>query len=134
MRGGKPKSIKKIKELYKSLIPFDLRKIYLNDFFDKNCGKKLYNLFINDLNKYQRYDDKTYYLYEIFEMVEQKMENKDREEISNHFNKLLFNSKNQINNNYINSLPLGNNSMNNENNGGNYSNNYNNYHNKKYKL
>ena len=121
---------KKIKELYKNLIPFDLRKNYLIYFFDKNYEKKLYNLFINDLNKYQRYDDKKYYLYEIFGMVEQKMDNNEREEISNYFNKLLFNSKNQINNNYINSLPLGNNSMNNENNGGNYSNNYNNYHNK----
>ena len=120
---------KKIKELYKKLIPFDLRMNYLNEFYEKNCENKLYNLFKNDLNKYQRYDDKKYYLFEIFEIVKQKMNNKDKEEINNYFNRLFYNSKNQNSSNYNNSLPSVNNGMNNERNGGNYSSNYNNYHN-----
>ena len=119
----------KIKELYKNLIPFDLRMNYLSIFFEKNSEKKIYNLFKNDLNKYQRNEDKNYYLFEIFEIVKQKMDNKEKEEISNYFNRFLFNSKNQINNNYNNSFSLDYNSMNNESNGGNNSNNSNNFHN-----
>ena len=118
---------KKIKELYSKLIPFDFRINYLNQFYEKNCDKKLYNLFKNDLNKYQRYNDKKYYLYEIFEIVKQKMDNKDKEEIKNIFHKIFYNSKNQnINNNLF---LVGINGMNNDKNGGNYTNNYNNYHN-----
>ena len=118
---------KKIKELYSKLIPFDFRINYLNEFYEKNCEKKLYNLFKNDLNKYQRYNDKKYYLYEIFEIVKQKMDNKDKEEIKNYFNKIFYNSKNQnMNNNFF---LTGNNDMNNDKNSGNYTNEYNNYHN-----
>ena len=116
---------KKIKELYKKLIPFEIRMKYLSEFYEKNCEKKLYVMFKDDLNKYQRYEDKKYYLYEIFEIVKQKMDIKDKEEIKNYFNKIFHNSKN--NNNYNNNSFLnGNNGMNNEKNGGN---NYNNYHN-----
>ena len=118
---------KKIKDLYSKLIPFDFRINYLNQFYEKNCDKKLYNLFKNDLNKYQRYNDKKYYLYEIFEIVKQKMDNKDKEEIKNYFHKIFYNSKNPNNN--INLFLVGNNNMNNDKNGGNYTNNYNNYHN-----
>ena len=120
---------KKIKEIYKKLVPFDLRMNYLNYFYEKNCEKKLYCLFKNDLNKYQRYKDKKYYLYEIFDIVKQKMDNKNIQELNNYFNSLFNNSKNQKNNNYNNLFLKGNNNMNNEKIGGNYSNNYNNFHN-----
>ena len=121
---------KKIKELYNKLIPFDFRMNYLNHFYENNCEKKLYILFKNDLNKYQRYNDKKYYLYEIFEIVKQKMDIKDREEIKNYFNRIFYKSNNQnVNNNYNNLFPIGNNGINNDKNGGNYTNNYNNYHN-----
>ena len=115
---------KKIKELYKKLIPYDMRVNYLTDFYENNSGKSLYNLFKNDLNKYQKYNDKIYYLYEIFEIVKHKMELKDKEEIKNFFNRLLFNPKSQNSNNYNNnSSILGNNG--NNNNGRNFQNNYN---------
>ena len=118
---------KKIKELYKKLIPYDIRMNYLKEFYDKNCDKNLYILFKNDLYNYQGYEDKMYYLYEIFKIVQQKMDNKHKEEI----NRLFYNSKNQnINHNYNNNnlFMLGY-DMNNETNSGNYSNNFNNYHN-----
>ena len=119
---------KKIKELYKKLIPYDIRMNYLKEFYDKNCDKNLYILFKNDLYNYQGYEDKMYYLYEIFKIVQQKMDNKHKEEI----NRLFYNSKNQnINNNYNNNnnlFMLGY-DINNETNSGNYSNNFNNYHN-----
>ena len=85
-------SIKKeIKELYKKLIPFDLRVNYLRDFYDKNPEKKLYNLFKKDLNIYQNDNDKIYYLSEIFEIVKPKMDFKDKEELSRFF----YNTKNK---------------------------------------
>jgi len=119
----------KIKELYKKLIPYNIRVNYLKNFFDKNPEKNLVNLFRNDLNKYQKYYEQKYYLYEIFEIVKQKMNNKDREEIKNIFNRIFFNSKSQNNNyNNNNNASLGNNGSNN-NNGGNYQNNYNHHHN-----
>ena len=120
---------KKIKELYKKLIPFDLRMNYLKDFYEKNSEKKLYTLFKNDLNKYQKDKDKIYYLYEVFEIVKQKMDIKDKEEIKNYFNRYFYNSKNQNNNKNYNDISSNfNNNMNNDKTGGNYTNNYNNYH------
>ena len=113
---------KKIKELYNKLIPFEFRVNYLNIFYEKNNEKKLYNLFQNDLNKYQRQFEKKYYLYEIFEIVKQKMDNKDKEEIKNYFNRIYHNSNNN------NLFLTGNNGMNIDKNGGNYSN-HNNFHN-----
>ena len=118
----------KIKELYKKLIPFDIRVSYLDNFYDKNPEKNLANLFRNDLNKYQKSYEKKYYLHEIFEIVKQKMNNKDKEEIKNIFNRILFNSKSQSNYNNNNNASLGSNGSNN-NNGGNYQNNYNHHHN-----
>lgn len=119
----------KIKELYKKIIPYDIRVNYLKTFYDKNPEKTLVNLFRNDLNKYQKYYEKKYYLYEIFEIVKQKMNNKDKEEIKNLFNRIFFNSKSQSNNyNNNNNASLGYNGSNN-NNGGNYQNNYNHHHN-----
>ena len=53
----------KIKELYKKLIPYDIRVNYLKNFYDKNPEKTLANLFRNDLNKYQKYYEKKYYKY-----------------------------------------------------------------------
>lgn len=101
----------------------------MKTFYDKNPEKTLVNLFRNDLNKYQKYYEKKYYLYEIFEIVKQKMNNKDKEEIKNLFNRIFFNSKSQSNNyNNNNNASLGYNGSNN-NNGGNYQNNYNHHHN-----
>ena len=118
----------KIKELYNKLIPYEFRVSYLNAFYENNSAKKLYNLFINDLNKYQKCNDKKYYLYEIFEIVKQKMDNKDKEEIKNYFNKLFSNQKKQNNNTNFNNLLLsGNNGINN--NGGNYENEHSHHYN-----
>ena len=119
---------KKIKDLFNKLIPFEMRINYLNIFYEKNNEKKLYNLFQNDLNKYQRQIDKIIYLSEIFEIVKQKMDSIDKEDIKNYFKKIsaYHNSKNQNMNNNI--YLLGNNGTNSDKNGGNYSN-HNNFHN-----
>ena len=120
--------IKEIKELYKKLIPFDLRKSYLHDFYEKNSDKKLYNLFKNDLNIYQNDKTKIYYLSEIFDIVKQKLDFKGKEELNRYFNN--FKNQNSINNNFYDSILGGNNDKN----GGNYSNNYNNSYNNTHKY
>ena len=45
----------KIKEIYKKIIPYDIRVNYLKNFYDKNPEKTLVNLFRNDLSKFQKY-------------------------------------------------------------------------------
>ena len=123
----------KIKEVFQKMIPFNIKEEYLKEYFKHNSEKYLYNLFKKDLNINKNYKDKLYYLSEIFETVKYKLNNKDREEIKNIFNKYIyvfnnqnFNNTSYINNDYFNNLSL-------NKNGGYYSNNNsfnNNYNNK----
>ena len=102
----------KLNEVYDKLIPFHIRYNYLKAFYDRNPDKSLYYLFKKDLDKISmsKYIEKKNlnYLYEIFEIVKQKMETK-KDSIKIYINK-LFN--NLVNNNLYN--------INNNKNNGNY--------------
>ena len=93
----------KLNEVYNKLIPYHIRYNYLKAFYDRNPDKNLYYLFKKDLDKLfiSKYIDKKYlnYLYEIFEIVKQKMDNK-KENIKIYINKLFNNGiNNNLNNN-----------------------------------
>ena len=104
----------RLNEVYNKLIPFHIRYNYLKAFYDRNPDKNLYFLFKKDLDKISmsKYIDKKNlnYIYEIFEIVKQKMEMK-KDSIKAYINK-LFN--NNMNNNI--------NSLNSNKNGGKYKN------------
>ena len=91
-----------LKEIYQKMIPFNMRENYLREFFYQKGEKNLFNLFKKDLNIYRNYKDKVYYLFEIFETVKYKLNNKDREEINNIFSKYNygFYNNNNINKNF----------------------------------
>ena len=74
-------------ETYNKIIPFDIKFNYLKAFFERNPEKNLYYLFKNELNK--NYFDKNYIniLFEIFEIVKIRMDNR-KEEIRLLLNKL----------------------------------------------
>ena len=108
----------KLNEVYNKLIPFHIRYNYLKAFYDRNPDKSLYYLFKKDLDKISmsKYIDKKNlnYLYEIFEIVKQKMETK-KDVIKIYINKLynnignnnlynINNNKNNGNYNYIENL------------------------------
>ena len=108
----------KLNEVYDKLIPFNIRYNYLKAFYDRNPDKSLYYLFKKDLDKISmsKYIDKKNlnYLYEIFEIVKQKMETK-KDSIKIYINKLfnnlgnnslynINNNKNNGNYNYIENL------------------------------
>ena len=95
----------KLNEVYNKLIPYHIRYNYLKAFYDRNPEKSLYYLFKKDLDKISiaKHTDKKYlnYLYEIFEIVKQKMDQK-KDNIMAYINKLYNNSINiqyNINNN-----------------------------------
>ena len=67
-----------------------MRQDYLREYFNQKGEKNMYNLFKKDLNIYKNYKDKIYYLYEIFETVKYKLNNKYREELKNAFNKYNY--------------------------------------------
>ena len=117
----------KLKEVLKKMIPFNIRENYLREFYNSKGDKSLYNLFKRDLNLYKGSDDKIYYLFEIYETVKYKLNNKDREELKNIFNKYSYgyNNQNINNNNIYNNNYFNETSMNK--NGGNYLNSNNNY-------
>ena len=98
--------------------PYNLRDNYLKEFYNPKGEKILYNLFKYDLNIYRNSKDKIYQLFQIFEIVKDKLNNKDREEIKNIFNKLTYGFNNMYNNNYYKD------NMNMNKNGGNFANNY----------
>ena len=95
----------RLKDLFKKMIPYNIREKYLKEFYSPYSEKNLYNLFKKDLNlskNYKEYRDNIYYLYQIYEIINYKLNNKDRLEIKNIFNKYsyLINNTNNINNNY----------------------------------
>ena len=104
----------KLNEVYNKLIPYHIRCNYLKAYFDRNPDKNLYYLFKKDLDKLSmsKHIDKKIlnYLYEIFEIVKQRMEIK-KDNIKIYINKLYNNG---INNYSIN--------INSNKNGGNYNN------------
>jgi hypothetical protein len=93
----------KLNEVYQKLIPFNIKFNYLKAFYDRNPDKNLYYFFKRDLNKINssKHIDKRIvnFLYEIFEIVKQKMDMK-KESIKISLNKLL--NYNNINNSNIN--------------------------------
>ena len=117
----------KLKQIFQKMIPFNIRENYLREFFYQKGEKNLYNLFKKDLNIYKNYRDKVYYLFEIFETVKYKLNNKDRDEIKTIFTKYNYGFNN--NNKHFDSLNYNNNNYYNDistnKNGGNYLNSYN---------
>ena len=93
----------KLNEVYQKLIPFNLKFNYLKSFYDRNPDKNLYYFFKRDLNKInlsKHIDKRTVnFLYDIFEIVKQKMDMK-KESIKISLNELL--NYNNINNSNIN--------------------------------
>ena len=114
-----------LKGIFQKMIPFNMRQDYLREYFNQKGEKNMYNLFKKDLNIYKNYKDKIYYLYEIFETVKYKLNNKYREELKNAFNKYNygFNNHNYNAHNYNNSSYY--NDLSTNKNGGNYLNTYN---------
>ena len=114
-----------LKRIYQKMIPFNIRQEYLREFFNQKAEKNLYNLFKKDLNMNKNYKDKIFYLFEIFETVKYKLNNKYREELKNIFNKYNygFNNHNYNNDNYNNNSNY--NDLSTNKNGGNYLNTYN---------
>ena len=96
----------KLKEVYNKLIPYQTRYNYLKAFYGRNPEESLYYLFKRDLDKIniskQIGIKNLNYLYEIFEIVKQKMGTK-QDYIKAYFNR-LYNNKNggNYNNNYMN--------------------------------
>ena len=96
----------RLKEVYNKLIPFQIRYNYLKAFYGRNPEETLYHLFKRDLDKINISKSigikNLNYLYEIFEIVQQKMGAK-KEYIQMIFNK-LYNNKNggYYNNNLMN--------------------------------
>ena len=96
----------RLKEVYNKLIPFQIRYNYLKAFYGRNPEETLYHLFKRDLDKINISKSigikNLNYLYEIFEIVQQKMGGK-KEYIQMIFNK-LYNNKNggYYNNNLMN--------------------------------
>ena len=114
-----------LKGIFQKMIPFNMRQDYLREYFNQKGEKNMYNLFKKDLNIYKNYKDKIYYLFEIFETVKYKLNNKYREELKNTFTKYNYgfnnqnyNAHNYNNNSYYNGLST-------NKNGGNYLNTYN---------
>ena len=96
----------KLKEVYNKLIPYQIRYNYLKSFYGRNPEESLYYLFKRDLDKINISKPmgikNLNYLYEIFEIVKQKMGAK-QDYIKTYFNR-LYNNKNggNYNNNYMN--------------------------------
>ena len=96
----------KLKEVYNKLIPYQTRYNYLKTFYGRNPEESLYYLFKRDLDKINLSKPigikNLNYLYEIFEIVRQKMGTK-QDYIKTYFNR-LYNNKNggNYNNNYMN--------------------------------
>ena len=105
----------KLKEVYNKLIPYQIRYNYLKAFYDRNAEDNLYYLFKRDLDKINLTKHigikNLDYLYEIFEIVKQKMINK-KDIINLYINKLYniernngININNNINNSYSDRRP-----------------------------
>jgi len=96
----------KLKEIFQKMIPYNIRKSYLDGVYSQNYDKNLYNIFKKDINISKNYKENMFYLYEIFEIVSQKLNNKDREELKNIFNKYsyIINNSNINNNKYYNDI------------------------------
>ena len=75
--------------------PYNLRDNYLKEFYNPKGEKILYNLFKYDLNIYRNSKDKIYQLFQIFEIVKDKLNNKDREENNYYFQKEIKQKKPQ---------------------------------------
>ena len=99
----------RLKEVYNKLIPYQIRYSYLKSFYGRNPEEALYYLFKRDLDKINISKPigikNLNYLYEIFEIVKQKMGNK-KEYIKAYINK-LYNNKNG--GNYNNNVMIMNN-------------------------
>ena len=108
----------KLKEVFQNMIPFNIRENYLREFFNPKGAKNLYNLFKKDLNLYKNEKDKIYYLFKIYEIVKNKLINKDSEEIIFMLHKYGSNKPNININSYNNNSYFNENSSNK--NGGNY--------------
>ena len=123
----------KLKEILRKIIPFSIKESYLREYFKSKSEKYLYSLIKKDLNIFKNNKDKIYYLYEIYENIKYRLNNKDNEEIKSLFNKYFYSFKNQNfnNNNYKNNNYYNNFSQNK--NGGNYSNNNSYNNNNKYR-
>ena len=108
----------KLKEVFQNMIPFNIRENYLREFFNPKGAKNLYNLFKKDLNLYKNEKDKIYYLFKIYEIVKNKLINKDSEEIIFMLHKYGSNKSNININSYNNNSYFNENSS--SKNGGNY--------------
>ena len=122
----------KLKEVFQNMIPFNIRENYLREFFNPKGAKNLYNLFKKDMNLYKNEKDKIYYLFKIYEIVKNKLINKDSEEIIFMLHKYGSNKSNININSYNNNNSYFNENSSNKNGGNylninNYSHNNNNY-------
>lgn len=91
----------KLNEVYNKLMPYQIRYNYLKAFYDRNPDRNLYYLFKKDLDKVslsKPIDKKNLnYLYEIFEIVKQRMETK-KDSIKMYINRLFNSINSNINN------------------------------------
>ena len=108
----------KLKEVFQNMIPFNIRENYLREFFNPKGAKNLYNFFKKDMNLYKNEKDKIYYLFKIYEIVKNKLINKDSEEIIFMLHKYGSNKSNININSYNNNSYFNENSS--SKNGGNY--------------
>ena len=92
----------KLHEVYNKLIPYHLRHNYLKAFYERNTEDSLYYLFKRDLDKISMTKPinikNLKYLYEIYEIVKQKMGNK-KDIIKAYINKLFTNTNSGVYNN-----------------------------------
>ena len=78
---------KRLEYIIQHLIPYELRKNYLINFYESNPSKKLFNLLKYDLNNYYNNEKQRQYLYQIFEIVKYKLDTEEIEQINIYFNK-----------------------------------------------